>query len=132
MKKNLKYTIGDIGAIGLLALIGFVSLKVLGHTVLSDPKITIHYRTGETIRRITLTGKSFKVSHPQIKPGEAVTLRVHPRGESGLTMSFDTAKGRHTKGDLAYIESGLGYKVHLTIDPDYNIRSTLVSVLSVE
>ena len=56
---------------------------------------------------------------------EVITVTVHPTGESGLEIQFDTPGGRVVKNDLAYIEANGGYKVTIRINEKFEVDSKL-------
>jgi len=73
------------------------------------PVITINNDSLVTITNISLVGSGFSETIPSLEASKAISIRVHPQGESGLEIRFDTPSGRIKKDELAYIETSGGY-----------------------
>lgn len=87
------------------------------------PKITVYNESAETIKNITLLGSGFSEVIPSLEASKKISITVHPPGESGLEIQFDTSRGQFIKNDLAYIEAAGGYKVTIWIKKNFEIYS---------
>ena len=90
---------------------------------LIPPQITIINNSTLELKDITLSGSGFTEKVGNLIPGGSMNTVVHPRGESGLEISFTAKSERYQKDDLAYIESTGGYIVKLIIDESLDIKS---------
>jgi hypothetical protein len=81
--------------------------------------IEVTNKSSETIRNIRLSGPGFATTVADLAPGESSTVRVDPKGEAGLAMSFD-ADTRHIESpEKGYFESG--YYVSATVQKDFKV-----------
>ncbi len=110
---NLSKFAGKIIALLLLGLIVFVPIR-------GAPVIEISNNTQSILTNVEIAGRGFKnVIIPELSPGQVREVIVSPRGESGLHISFNVNEKRYEQGDLAYIESIMGYYEKLEIDEDF-------------
>jgi CTP:molybdopterin cytidylyltransferase MocA len=92
----------------------------------SEVSVTVQNASGHDLRRVVLTGSGFVDTMAQVPAGQSVTLRVRPRGESGLAVSF-IADGREFAGPAQGYFEGDGYAVKATVDSTFavDVISTL-------
>jgi hypothetical protein len=61
---------------------------------------------------VSVRGDAIRVG--DIRPGARRTVRLHPRGESDVTLAFTLGGIAHSVTD-GYIEAGDGYRVELSV-----------------
>jgi hypothetical protein len=100
------------------------SVGVLAGLVACRPSqvpITVQNGSGQSLHRVVLAGSGFTDTLAEVAAGQSVTVRVRPRGESGLALRF-LAGGRQidfpAKG---YFEGTGGYVVKATIDSSFSV-----------
>jgi hypothetical protein len=106
-------------------LMGLFMLSLGACSYFNAPEITIRNDSPAVIKNISLSGSGFTKKISSLEPGKAISVTVHPRGESGLEIQFDSPQGRIIKGDMAYIESWGGYKVTISVNKKLEVTSEL-------
>ncbi len=89
------------------------------------PQVTVINNSKVELEDITLLGSGFTKKIGSLKPKSSLITAVHPKGESGLEISFTVKSKKYQKDDLAYIESTGGYIVRITIDESLKIKSEI-------
>jgi hypothetical protein len=77
----------------------------------------------EVLENVQLVGVGFREYVEPLKSGASRRVTVAPVAESGLLLVFTAAGRAVTRGDLAYIEPGYGYRVHLVVAADLTTTS---------
>ena len=108
-----------VGIVFVLAIIAFLAFRKL----YSPPQITIKNMSSTELSSVILLGDRWDQQVPNIAAGSSVDIVVHPKGESGLSISFVALGKEIKKDDLAYIESSGGYRVIVRIDEKLNVSS---------
>ena len=93
----------------------------------SQVPITIQNGSAHDLRQVVLAGSGFTDTLARVAAGQGVTVRVQPRGESGLALSF-LADGRQIVHPAqGYFEGAGRYAVKVTIDSTFgaDVSSTL-------
>lgn len=98
-------------------------LSLLACSFSKAPVITVQNDSSVKITSITLKGTGFSKMIPILKPGKAISVIVHPQGESGLGIQFETHEGQKKKNDLAYIEPSGSYTVTIRISKSFEVTS---------
>lgn len=88
------------------------------------PVITITNRSTNALTAVVVSGSGFSERIDRIAAGAERRLTVHPRGESGLRVTFDAGSQHIDVDDLAYIEAGGGYRVTVTVQPDLKVSAS--------
>ncbi len=84
--------------------------------------VTVTNQSSMPINAVEISGSGFSERIGAIGPGESVSRRVQPRGESGLAVSF-RAGGRLIKVPAqGYFEGGGAYQVHAVVAPDLTVK----------
>ena len=96
------------------------ALLVLGGC-LSGVDVTIENRTALALGDVTVSGRGFSERVGTIPAGAMQALRVHPRGESGVRVSF-SAEGRQYALEDGYIEDDFFYRARVVVDAGFSIR----------
>jgi len=96
----------------LLILIGLVGCGRSG------AQVTVLNHAGVAIGNIILSGSGWSASIARIEPSSAQTLTVHPRGESGLTIAFQSEGRSFSYPEKGYFEGTGDYHVTVTIETD--------------
>ena len=70
----------------------------------------------DTLRSVVLSGRGFTDTLAKLSPKSVAAVRVRPRGESGIGLTF-TAGNRHISvPEQGYFEPAGGYVVLVTVD----------------
>src|SRR5258706_11983236 len=109
----IKKIIGALLVIGIvLPVVAFVTYR----NFISPPKIKIVNDSQTELENIVFRTSGGSESVPNILPARTRTVLVHPKGESGLGVSF-TALGKNYEKEVpVYIESHGGYRVSLLVN----------------
>jgi hypothetical protein len=77
--------------------------------------IAITNQSGRALQNVTVSGSGFNQHISSIPAGETTTLRVHPKGETGVAIAFDSGGKKFSYVENGYFEAN-GYKVAITVD----------------
>lgn len=89
-----------------------------------SPVITITNRSPVVLTNIVVSGSGFSERIESIAAGAERRVSVRPRGESGLRVVFDAGSQHIDVDDLAYLESGDGYSVTVTVQSDLKVSAS--------
>jgi uncharacterized lipoprotein YajG len=85
------------------------------------PTVTITNKSTNALANVVVSGTGFSERIDNIAAGADQTITVHPRGESGIRVVFDTG-GRHVdSGEQGYFEGGGDYRVAVIVQPDLKV-----------
>lgn len=101
--------------LSVLAAAGFAGCS-------SGTPVTVTNGSSAPIEAVVLSGSGFTEAVGTIAPGESVSLNVHPRGESGLAVSFRTGNRRVTAPSQGYFEGGGAYRVRAVVGSDLAVE----------
>jgi hypothetical protein len=89
--------------------------------------ITVQNASGRDLRDVVLAGSGFADTLADLAAGQSVTVRVKPRGESGLAVSFMVDGRQIAQPASGYFEGAGRYAVKATIDSalGVNVHSAL-------
>jgi len=87
----------------------------------SQVPITLENGSGHSLRRVVLAGSGFADTLAEVAAGQSVTVRVRPRGESGLALSFLAGDRQIDLPAKGYFEGAGGYVVKATIDSTFSV-----------
>lgn len=87
--------------------------------------VTFENQSGVQLEAVELSGSGFKSSLGLVEPGQLLTTKIRPAGESGLSVSFVAGGQHYRQGPQGYFEGGGSYRVSATVD-----RKLAVSVRS--
>jgi len=82
--------------------------------------VTVQNQSPKALADVTISGKGFLQDTGDLAPGSTRTVYVHPRGESGVKITF-VADGRACSAENGYIEDDFMYRVIVTVAPDLSI-----------
>jgi len=85
------------------------------------PVVTITNRSTNALANVVVSGSGFTNRIDSIAAGAESRLTVRPRGESGVRIEFDARGQRVDSGEQGYFESGGGYRVAVTVEPDLKV-----------
>nr|WP_143029003.1 hypothetical protein [Massilia sp. PDC64] len=77
--------------------------------------MTITNRSGQALHDVAISGSGFSQHIASIPAGETMTLRVHPKGETGVAIGFERGGKKFSYTESGYFEAS-GYKVAITVD----------------
>lgn len=77
--------------------------------------IAITNQSGRALQNVTVSGSGFSQHLSSIPAGETATLRVHPKGETGVAIGFERGGKKFSYAESGYFEAS-GYKVAITVD----------------
>lgn len=103
-------------------LLGLAALGGVLHSGL-QARVLITNASHEVLENVQLVGEGFHERVEPLEPGASRCVTVTPVHESGLILVFTAAGRTVERGDLAYIEPGLGYRVHLVVAADLTTAS---------
>ena len=99
-----------------------LSLMLIGCS--RAPLVTIENHSAFTLSNVVVSGSGFTQPVGSIVPGSEHKLSVHPTGESGLRVAFDS-EGRHIdSGEQGYFEGDGGYRVTATVGTNLSVSIT--------
>jgi len=90
--------------------------------------VSVTNQSGQPLEQIVVTGRGFADTIPRLAPGQAGRVLVHPRGESGVALTFSAPGGHIAIPQQGYLEDCCGYNVRLTVnqalkvDFDYSLE----------
>ncbi len=74
------------------------------------------------LERLSVSGTGFSATVAEIlPPGETRTVRVDPRGESGVIVSFQARGTPVTVPEQGYFEGNGIYAVYVVVKPDHSV-----------
>ena len=94
-------------------LLAFVATLLFGCS--QGVPMAITNRSGQALQNVTVSGSGFSQHIASIPAGETVTLRVHPKGETGVAIGFEQGEKKFSYAGSGYFEAS-GYKVAITVD----------------
>nr|WP_156133550.1 hypothetical protein [Massilia sp. JS1662] len=77
--------------------------------------IAITNQSGRALQNVTVSGAGFSQHLASIPAGKTATLRVHPRGETGVAIGFELGGKKFSYAESGYFEAS-GYKVAIAVD----------------
>lgn len=102
--------------------VSVVTALVLGGCSPSTP-VTISNRATVPLEDLVISGSGFDQRVGTVAPGQTVTVRVMPVGESGLSLAFHSGARPLRTPPQGYFEGGGNYKVSVVIASD--LRATV-------
>ena len=87
----------------------------------SDVPVAVTNTSDATLRNVVITGSGFSQAIPLITPGATVATRVHPHGESGISVAFTVDSRRVELPEQGYIERTGSYSATVTVKPDFSV-----------
>ncbi len=87
-----------------------------------DSTVWIHNRSDRTLESVTVWGAGFVETIPQIGADERVVLRVLPRAESGLGLTFAADSQIHEVAQQGRFDPMTGYAIRVDVAPDLGVH----------
>ena len=87
----------------------------------SGQPVKVTNRSSGALTEVVLTGNGFTEKVGTIPAGGAETVRIQPRGETGLRITFEANGRRYGSGRDALEEDHLE-RAEITINADYSIQ----------
>ena len=84
--------------------------------------VTITNRSAVPLDNVVIFGAGFRETVGHIAPAQSVSVRVKPKGETGLGISFRAGARLVEARPQGYFEGGGLYKVGVIITPDLGMR----------
>ena len=84
--------------------------------------VTITNQSAAPIENVVIFGSGFRKPVGSIAAGQSVSVRVQPKGESGLGISFRSGPRLVEGQPQGYFEGGGAYKVSVAVAPDLSTR----------
>jgi len=94
-------------------VLAFVMALLLGCS--QGVPIAITNQSGRVLQDVTVSGSGFNQHISSIPAGKTATLRVDPKGETGVAIAFDLGGQKFSYVENGYFEAS-GYKVAITVD----------------
>lgn len=84
--------------------------------------VQIINRSQTPLHDVRVSGAGFSVPvAPVLAPGEIRTVRVDPRGESGIAVSFRARERGFALPEQGYFEGTGPYSVSVVVQPDHSV-----------
>ena len=80
-------------------------------------EVSVSNQSGVALEQVVLSGAGFERPLGTIAAGARVATLVHPRGESGLALSFRAGGRPVLLPPAGYVEGGGRYRVRMVVDP---------------
>ena len=90
----------------------------------SAPRIQVINQSTQELSDVELSGQGFRTSLGRLAPAERRSLRVFPRGESGVRLRFRAGQRSIDTGERGYIEPRGGYELELTVTPALTVTES--------
>ena len=87
----------------------------------SGATVAFHNESDHQLKAVELSGSGFKATLGTIAPGQSITARVYPSGESGLAVSFIANGQNLSYKPQGYFEGGGMYKVSASVNKDLTV-----------
>lgn len=85
--------------------------------------VVVVNQSGQEVSKVHVAVKGGTHEVGQLSAGGSQSLRVHPSGESDVSLTFDTSEHKPVTWTGGYIESHGGYRLTLTIGADWQITA---------
>jgi len=106
-----------------IAVLAPVLILVEGCNYLKPPSIVVRNESALVVSNIVFSGSGFSHQVAVLRPGQSKRFSVHPEGEAGVTISFDSAHGSTKTNNVGYIEAHGGYRVEVIIASNLTVIS---------
>lgn len=84
--------------------------------------VTITNQSALPLESVVVFGSGFKEPIGRIDPMQSASVRVQPKGETGLGISFRAGARLIEARPEGYFEGGGAYKVNVIVAPDLSTR----------
>jgi len=89
----------------------------------SGTAVHVENRSSIPLHDVRVAGSGYDdLVSPSLGPGESRVVRVRPRGESGLALSFSVGARRLAHAPQGYFEGNDLYTVHVVVHEDLSPR----------
>ena len=85
------------------------------------PTIRVRNEAAAVLTNVKLTGRSFDTTIASVLPGQTREVRVSPRGETGVAVSFVANGSRVNVPEQGYFEASWWYTVDVTITREHQV-----------
>lgn len=102
------------------AFLAIVVALLLSGCVSGVP-VNIANQSASDLTDVVVSGNGFSESVGTIRAGGSATVRVRPKGESGVKVAFEVNGQRYHGIEDGYIENDNLYTVDVTVDADFSI-----------
>lgn len=99
-----------------------IALACLAAACSSEPRIVVVNAGGLPLEAVVVSGSGFEQALGDLAPGARVATRVHPAGDSGLSIAFVRDGARVVHGPDGYFEASGGYEVVATVRADGSVE----------
>jgi len=83
---------------------------------ISGVPVSIENQSASDLTNVVVSGKGFSESVGTIRAGNTESIRVRPKGESGIKVTFEVDGQRYSGIEEGYIENDNLYTVKITVD----------------
>ena len=88
----------------------------------SGTPVQVTNQSATPLQEVRIAGTGFSVPVAEVlAPGQSRTVRVEPRGESGIAVSFRTGERAVAWPEQGYFEGGGNYAVKVVVQPDHSV-----------
>ena len=85
--------------------------------------VRVENNSNAVVSKVVVQGHGFTNQLGTIVPGSFCQVAVHPRGESGVTLSFQCGGKAFKSGSFGYVETYSDHRIVLFIKPDLSVDS---------
>lgn len=83
--------------------------------------VTLHNGSAYRLESMVFSGSGFEASLGTVAPGQSVTTRVYPSGESGLAVRFEANDRIYSYKPQGYFEGSGRYRVSAIVSTDLSV-----------
>lgn len=87
----------------------------------SGVPVNIDNQSSSDLTNVVVSGNGFSESVGTIRASSSATVRVRPKGESGVKVAFEVNGQRYYGIEDGYIENDTLYTVDVTVGADFSI-----------
>jgi len=100
----------------------FVAVVAAGWLVLPNPQATVIVRnsSGVKLRNLVVSGRGFKVTCPNLQPGETANLPVRLSEDTGIAVAFEALGRQYSSPEQEYAGAG-GYRITVEVGSDFSV-----------
>lgn len=96
-------------------VVGLIVSATVIHVFFGETQVLLVNRAAQPLREVSLSGRGFELSIPELGAGRASCHPVDVHGESSLRLRGRLGGRAIDSGEVGYVEGSGGYRVVLTV-----------------